>query len=331
MTSASNRLAWRAFTEKLDALSDAEVCPNEHDLTGWPDHLRTTPGRWLKRLLDGEDEPRLEFVRTLDHVLFAEPPRRARLAWANTPRLSDLTTLRLYDETIGDDGPRAFAHSAHLRSLNDLALSTNMTSKGAAALVAGPCASIRVLSLQRNRIDATGIARLGALTSLEALHLGRNGLDDAGLDALVKWPSLQRLDLDLNAFTDAGLERLCASGKLAGLHELNLSNNSIGLRGCRALASCADLAGLERLFLHNCGLTDEATAALLVSPHLRSLGNLALSENRLGWASVDALATTPMLSTLYELNVCHNAFEPEEASAHLRRSPHLTAVRRFCT
>jgi Ran GTPase-activating protein (RanGAP) involved in mRNA processing and transport len=332
MTSVEpSRLAWRAFTNHVDALSEQAV----HDLapcfTAWPDMLRTTPGRWFKRLLDGQDEPRLRFVRCLDQVVFDLPERRARLAWADTPRLTELTVLRLHDRVLGDDGPRALARSPYLRSLRELSLSTGMTAHGVADLASGPCEELRSLGLPRNRIGADGVARLGVLRSLEALHLGRNQLDDAALDALAHWPRLARLDLDQNAFSGAGLERLCASGRLAGLRELNLSNNPIDLRGCRALASCKELERLEVLFLHNCQLTDEEVAILLGSPYLQKLGNLALSENRLGLRSVDALASSAQLAQLYELDVCHNQFDPKDASDRLRRSAHLASVRRFCT
>ena len=327
----ADRSAWRAFTEALDALSDDEVRALERSCEAWPDALRSTPGRWLRRLLDGEDEPRLRFTRSLEHVLFPEPARRARLAWASTPWLAELTTLRLDDGALGDEGARAFGRSPHLQNLRALSLSFGMTADGVAALVGENTRQVRDLRLARNRIGARGVARLAGAPRLEALHLGRNALDDEALDALPAWPRLARLDLDCNAFTGAGLERLCASGRLAGVRELNLSNNRIGRRGCDALARAPDLASLEVLFLHGCDLEDDDVRELLAAPWLRRLKNLALSENRLSMVSVERLAQSAESYALGELDVCHNRFDPTRAEVLLRASPQLERVTRFCT
>lgn len=340
LASPPSRAAWRSLSELLDAFEpeelDASLRGLEERLAAWPDHLRTVPGRWLATLLEGENEPRLELTRTLDHVLMLEPERSFRFAWTETSRLQRLSTVRLHDEGFGDDGARSLAKSTTLASLTELSIGAHIGPAGATKLLAAPILhGVRTLGLNRNRIGTQGVEALATspcLPTLEALHLGRNHLDDDALRVLAGLcaPHLARLDLDFDAFTTAGLAALAASPLLASVFELNLSNNRLTREACEALAASPHLAGLRVLFLHNCGLTDDALDALLASPYLRTLGNLAVSGNELGPASFDALAECAALGSLYELDVCHNRVDPAAAEASLKRSPYLRQLDRLC-
>jgi hypothetical protein len=335
-----SRAAWRTLTAILDALEPAELAARADEiderLVRWPVHMRTVPGRWLAKLLDGEDEPRLELTRTLDHVLMSEPARSARQAWIQTPRLRRLTTVRLHDEGFGDEGAHALARSTTFSSLTELSIGAHIGLDGASELLASPTIrGLHVIGLNRNRIGAAGIHALAAGSdhpALEALYLGRNALDDDALRALARLraPGLARLDLDFNAFGPAGLEALATSAVLAPLRELNLSNNELTRESCEILAACPFLSGLRVLFLHNCSLTDDCLGVLLASPYLGALGNLAVSENHLGLSSFRALAECASLETLYELDVCHNRVDAREAEACLGASPHLRNLNRLC-
>jgi Ran GTPase-activating protein (RanGAP) involved in mRNA processing and transport len=294
------------------------------------------PGRWLAKVLDGADEPRLALARTLDHVRMNEPARSARLSWTKTPRLRRLTTVRLHDEAFGDDGARSLAESTTLGALTELSIGAHIGPEGAATLLSSPrVRGLRTIGLNRNRIGAVGIAALTSTCdhpALEALYFGRNALDDAALRVLATLhaPRLTRLDLDFNAFGEAGLKALSTSAFFAPVRELNLSNNKLTRESCAILAASPHLAELRVLFLHNCSLTDECLAVLLASPFLRALRNLAVSENQLGMASFRTLADCTALDGLYELDVCHNRVDPQEVEACLRAAPHLGKLNRLC-
>jgi Leucine-rich repeat (LRR) protein len=340
LLAAPSRTGWRRLCAAVDDLCEGELTPDllsrwRGRLSSWPDGYRLLPGRWLRRLLEGEEPPGLSLVACLDAVLFTEPPRRSPYAWAKSPGLRHLAILRLYDESLGDEGAEALAHSSRLTGLSELSLSAGVTDRGALALASSTNLSrLRVLGLSRNRLGALGLAALVSsthLAGLRALHLGRTPLDGEAIGALCQSRlPLARLDLDCTGLSGAGVARLCESGCLAGLTELNLSNNPIGREGCRALAACPELSRLEVLFLHGCRLEDEDVAALLSATRLSALRNLALSANALGRRSVELLAESELLSGLTELDVCHNAFVADEAERRLGASPRLAGVRRLC-
>jgi hypothetical protein len=334
--SSPSGIAWRDVTAYLDADSHDDIATIDARLVAWPDALRTVPGRWLKRLLDGEDEPRLAVTRTFDHVLAREPARHMRFAWATTPRLARLTTLRLLDDALGDEGARALASSTTLGSLVDLRIGAHVGPEGVAALSGRTLLrSVRTLGLNRNRIGVAGVQSLVEsphLEALEAMHLGRNALDDSALASLARgrFPRLTRLDLDFNAFGARGLRELVSSPLVASVRELNLSNNPMTSESCAALAASPHLSALRVLFLHNCALTDDALDILLTSRNLGALGNLAVSENQLGIRSFRSLASCAALRGLYELDVCHNRVDPMDAETCLRASANLTGLTRLC-
>lgn len=66
---------WRALVAQLDALDDDDDLPwlcevalpyCDEGLTGWPEHMRIAPTRWMSRLSVGEDEPRVSLARRFE-------------------------------------------------------------------------------------------------------------------------------------------------------------------------------------------------------------------------------------------------------------------------
>jgi Leucine-rich repeat (LRR) protein len=278
-------------------------------------------------MYQGETLPFSITAACLD-IVQLETARVVLFPWVT---LSSLKILRLHDDLLRDEGARAFALSAQLTQIKELALASGITDRGAESLCASPNVKhVERLNLQRNQLEEGAIRALVEspyLTQLRALHLGRNPLNEASITRLSEHKlSLSLLDLDRTSLNDRMVQILVDTGALRGIRELNLSNNILGRDACRALARCPDL---EVLFLHNCGLHDDDVEALLHNSQLRSLRNLALSENQLTDKSIALLAACEPLKSLHELDVCHNPFSIHEAELALRSSPYIK-VNRLC-
>jgi Ran GTPase-activating protein (RanGAP) involved in mRNA processing and transport len=125
------------------------------------------------------------------------------LRLAESPHMSNLTSLRMAVCGVGDAGVTALAASAHLSSLTTLTLSSNaIGDAGLEALAASP-----------------------HLARLEVLQLGRNRFGDAGVIALAESAHLARLielELEYNPLGVDAARALANAAQLSTLRTLNL-------------------------------------------------------------------------------------------------------------
>jgi hypothetical protein len=335
-------VAWRRVVAALDGHGDPTRLVGDLDAveaacSHFPDKLRLAPGRWLRRLFDGEREPRLRVTRAIDISLQGDAVSGDRLAWTDAPELAQATIVRVFDDRLGDAGLARWLRSTSHPRITELALATGITDRGAARLADDPrLAGLRSLALFRNQIGAEGLATLIGSPQLgrklSRLLLGRNQLEQPGARALAGETSiagLELLDLDCNRLDGPAVSVLVQAPLLRGVRALNLSNNPIGAQGCAALAACPHFGELETLFLHGASLDDDAVDFLLHAPWLPRLGNLALSENALSIITVERLAEHRELH-LGELDICHNRFTETEAEPVLRAAPQFAKLHRLC-
>jgi hypothetical protein len=333
---------WRrivgALDRQLDAVQlDADLLAVEAACTQFPDKLRLAPGRWLRRLLEGNSEPRLRVTRAVDMTLQGPERLSDRFAWADAPELEQATIVRVFDEQLGDAGLTRWLRSSSHLHITELALAAGITDRGAAQLAEDPrLAKLSSLALFRNAIGPEGLTALIRSPplggKLSRLLLGRNRFAEPGTRALAgdtAIEGLELLDLDCNRLDAAAIAALVHAPLLRGIRTLNLSNNPIGAQGCAALAESPHLDRLEELFLHGCSLDDDAVALLLRAPWLARLRNLALSENALSMATIEQLAERRDLA-LSELDICHNHFSEAEADPLLRSAPQFAGLYRLC-
>ena len=177
-----------------------------------------------------------------------------------SPALARLTSLRLADSGLRDEGAASITRSPHLRGLKTLDLALNGM---------GP-EGLEMLAASEN------------LSGLTALHLGHNAVRDAGAKALAASSTLTRLtvlDLSNNAVGGPGIRALAASPNVARLTTLDLSGNYVNFDGVRALTASSQLRRLRELRVRNAGLPDaeDLTAILADAPGVP----FVLHEN--GW------------------------------------------------
>jgi uncharacterized protein (TIGR02996 family) len=215
-------------------------------------------------------------------------------ALAASPYLSNLTTLNLAENRIGDAGVEVLAAAPVLHRLTRLDLtSARVGDAGAQALAASPSfGRLRELLLGGIKVG-TAVPRLSeasvaalagstTLANLTTLDLGRCLRDgDAALRLFTEatfLPGLRVLRLEKNGISPVGLRALLRSPRLGPLTELNLYDNRVGTQGAELLASTPRLVTLRTLFLSSNGIDDAGVAALTNSSHLGGLTTLTLSD-----------------------------------------------------
>jgi hypothetical protein len=333
---------WRRIVAALDGQIDptrldVDLVAVEAACARFPDKLRLAPGRWLRRLFEGNPEPRLRVTRAIDITLHGAEVGGDRFAWADAPELAQATIVRVFDDQLGDAGLARWLGSASHPRITELALAAGIGDRGASQLADDPrLAGLSSLALFRNAIGPEGLAALIGSPwlggKLRRLLLGRNLFGEPGVRALAgdtALAGLELLDLDCNRLDGTAVAALVQAPLLRGVRSLNLSNNPIGARGCAALAACSHFQQLETLFLHGCSLDDDAVALLLRAPWLPQLRNLALSQNALTLSTVERLADRCDVR-LGELDICHNDFAATEAEPRLRSAPQFAGLSRLC-
>jgi len=197
--------------------------------------------------------------------------------------LAQLTVLDLGGNQITDDGARALAELGRLTSL---ALSTNRIGDDGARALA-ELRQLTSLDLSANHVGPRGAGALAALTRLTRLDLGANQIRSSGLVA--RGTPIFPLQLNTNEIGDEGASALAA---LTQLTSLDLSANAIGDAGARALGH---LAGLVALDLSTNRIGDDGARAL---GQLGKLTSLDLSDNAIGDDGACALAALTRLTVL---------------------------------
>lgn len=278
----------------------------------WPESLRHNPVYQLRNTVPGLAKrlARLTQLTSLDL-------RGNKIGDEGTvllAALTQLTTLNLSDNMIGDEGAAILAFLTQLTSLD---LSWNQIgSQGAASLAA--LSMLTSLRLRANQIGHAGATALATCTKLVSLDLGLNKIDDKGVFSLAQLNQLRTLDLDGNEITSHGAASLATLTKLSSL---NLEHNEIGAAGAAVLAALDQLnylnlgdnsignRGLEALscltnlkaMTMSCnGITD---AGLISVRRLSKLVNLDLEYNVIGASGAEELAC---LTQLTALNLSNN-------------------------
>jgi hypothetical protein len=291
--------------------------------------------------MSGLGELRLSLCDLTDHGLkaLAASPHLRRLGvlhlWHNykigdpglealaaSEVLAPVRRLNLQACSVGVEGLRALAGSAHLRLLQELDLSLNwhggLQDKGARALAAVPgLARLRVLRLRTCKIRSRGVvalARSPHLSRLEVLDLGQNALRCEGLTALAEsesLPSLRSLWLEGTKLDAEGLKALAGSLLFEQLRSLNLASNQLPPEAVVALAGGRQPRSLLALNLGRTGLGDEGLRLLAAMPGLSALRSLDLRDNGITAAGIRALVESQSLPSLSRLELDGNKFGDE--------------------
>jgi Leucine-rich repeat (LRR) protein len=257
--------------------------------------IATDPKQWP------DDSGQAPVVYQLEEAV---PEQAQRLA-----ALTQLTSLTLVGNGIGDAGAASLAALTQLTSLNlggnkigdagaaSLAALTQLTSltlggnkigdAGAASLAA--LTQLTSLNLRGNEIGAAGAASLAALTQLTSLKLWGNKIGDAGAASLAALPKLTSLSLGYNLIGAAGAASLAA---LTQLTTLDLTSNQIGDAGAASLAVLTQLTSLD---LTSNQIGDVGAASLAA---LTQLTSLDLWGNKIGNAGAASLAVLTQLTSL---------------------------------
>ncbi len=296
--------AWSALCDALegarwtDSARAAAAAWLEPQLAAWPDPLRVTDPRWMRRLDRDEDEPWLGLARTGvatgRHWSESLPVKLAACPW-----LAAWTTLDLHDLPLGPLGASVLFASPYLGALRALNLNTTGL---------GPVGTLHLVACP-------------ALSALASLSLGWCGLHATSFRALGDAPFapvLQHLELTANGRawtdTDAPGAHLTTWTRFAALESLRLTYNNLGDEGLAALLNSPQVARLRDLDLQANGLTDATAHLLASSPHLGRLERLVLVANFLSVEGMRALAASPHLGALRALDVSC-AFAKAEAEA----------------
>lgn len=206
-------------------------------------------------------------------------------AVAIAERATQLTSLDLYYNNIGEEGAEAIAK--YVTHLNTLDLSFNeIGDAGAKAIAESP-------------------------TRLKSLRLSYNRIGDPGAQAIAENQSqLDALDLDYNQCSDDGAKAIAEN--LTNLTMMNLTSNTVGDDGAKAIAE--NLPQLRILHLRNNNI-GHAGARTLVE-NLTRLEQLNLDNNKIGDKGVKAIAENlAQLSQLYALQLGNNTISDAGAKA----------------
>ncbi|HEY9785340.1 MAG TPA: hypothetical protein V6D17_08060 [Candidatus Obscuribacterales bacterium] len=125
---------------------------------------------------------------------------------------------------------------------------------------------LRVLILEKTKIDDAGVAKLLCINTLTYLNLSQTKITDASLALLSKMPALSTLNLAATSVTDKGLEHLLA---LPALKRLDVSLNKVTDRTLRDVIG--KMVQLEELNLSNTQVTDAGISHLTKLSNLRKL------------------------------------------------------------
>jgi uncharacterized protein (TIGR02996 family) len=225
---------------------------------------------------------------------------------ADSPHLSYLRGLYLYENSIHDEGVAAITGASWVENLESLNLSNTATTP------------VALMTLAAARMPR-----------LQDLCFGDNSVCDRGLVYLANaawFGQLRILDLHDALIEEPGIEAFAAAPHHSALGMLDLSRNTIGPGGGRLLAGATILKTVTALNLARCDLGDTGVEALASSPRLQSLRRLSLDENQLTARALEAIAASPNLPRLELLSIHGNHFSAG-AVAGLIPSPRLPQLR----
>lgn len=223
------------------------------------------------------------------------------LILARSPKLSDLSTLSMTSNPIGNRGLGALLELEALSSLDLRSIGLNLNIEG-----------LRSTGLQQR------LSEFNRAGTLHSLNLSFNTIEDQGALALAKNPnltSLKTLELNRTGLTSQGVRDLAASESLSALTQLSLAHNSLGDEGAIALAASAAMSRLEQLDLQNNALSDDALLALCKSASLSQLETLAVNNNHITDQGITDFAQHSELLGLTRLDLSSNPITDKSAHA----------------
>lgn len=278
----------------------------------WPDTVeRSTPTRWIKRLLAGEDVAQMVVAQRLMLHINNGSAGLARLL--ASPHLRNIKAMHLFG-IKRNDLLTALTSAQPLPSLRWFSLSShNMDDDALTALLVAPILD-GITSLNLNLLypceSVSALLAWPGIARLTRLSLSGSWISEESATALAASPhlsALTHLDLARCGINAAGADALAASPHLTNLHHLDLSACKICGEGLVALLASPYLGGLTHLSLAACQLDAHDIAALAASPGLAGLTHLDLSNNKLSDVSLETLAasTTRAGLTSLMLEGCH--------------------------
>ncbi|KAF9585235.1 hypothetical protein BGW38_003299, partial [Lunasporangiospora selenospora] len=244
---------------------------------------------------------------------------------------SNLTTLYLYHNNIGDDGARALAEALKINltltslNLNDNSINDNGAKALAVALKIN--STLTTLSLECNNIEGDGAEALAEAikisSTLTTLDLSTNNIGVDGAKALAEAlkinPILATLNLNDNNIEDNGAKALAEALKInSNLTTLDLKQNNIEDNGAEALADALKInSNLNTLYLSTNNTGVNGAKALAEALKINSnLATLYLYHNNIGVEGAKALADALKInSTLTTLNLHANNIGVDGAKA----------------
>lgn len=202
-------------------------------------------------------------------------------------RLSNLESLSLAANHLGDDGAKVIATSDLALTELDLAY-TGLTDAGLLAVVDSPGKRFEKLVLTSADVGPSVVRMARKHRSLKSLMLNETQVDDQHVAAMCGTldGSLERLSLQGTSVSVKSVEALRACPKLKAL---SLARTEIGTAGIEVLANSAEMASLEQLDLDSATIDVEGCRALLASPFLSRTLDLSLSTAGLPESMVVAL------------------------------------------
>ncbi|QJW99229.1 TIGR02996 domain-containing protein [Frigoriglobus tundricola] len=286
------------------------------------------------------ESPQLSTLRTLT-VRSLWGDSLARLV--ASPHLTNLKSLRLPSNNLGNPGLRAISQAATLTALEELDFSSLarheryihdpvIRAAGMRALMDWPgMASVRTLNLNGNDMSRDGLRALlrsPHAAGIKALSLRDTRLDGQALgelDAANSQLRLDVLDLGQNVLKDLGAESVALAPCLRELKALRLDRCEIRLSGARLFVKKAFfLNHLRTLDVgHNHFGSGGLEALLARGPE--ALHTLHMRDNDLFDGGAEVLAESPASNGLVELDLSQNQLK-DAAARTLGRTGNLQGL-----
>lgn len=292
-------------------------------LAEWPASTPRPPAAsWRKRLIKGEDDPRMLLCNTLEFENGPKKPTADELAaLQDSPafeRLTNIHTLTFHRAALQYAALDLWLHAPSLTGVRHLTLHNHAY---------GSCAPQRT-SFHGESERLTQLVYSPRAKTLEALALQSNWLEARDAKHLVKsdcWGALKRLDLHNNNLGPAGAKVLAKASALSNIEELELGYNNIGAAGLEALVKSKNFPRLRRLGLRS-NIRDKELLALVDTPLMNQLEELDLRGSWITDETLSALVHSPTCSNLRSLDMISNKLT-KQGALMLASTPHLESLR----
>ena len=278
MALPAHQVSWDALCCELERWSDDAfhhvAAPYIQPALGrWDTSRRRLPRRWLRRLLEGQREPRARIASAIT-IQPEDLKGRGLKHLAESHDLAEVTRLEIGDWPTSQD---------HLRALLEHHALSNLT-------------HLHVAARSFNTANIHKLANHHITSKIKSLAIRwANQRTDAALAPFLNapaWSSLEHLNLSGNNLRGARGQALASSTILSRLKSLDLSYASVDVDTIRALASSPHLKRLRDLDLHRSSFHHDGVDILADAPWAHTLEALDLSYS-LGARDKIATLTDP--------------------------------------